>query len=254
MTPGKHLRWLFLCSVLIGLGCSAPKPIEGVVRPNPGEPPLEIIPGPMPGFGSFDTFSDALMAACPLILSKPNATAGRLGDQDFQLRWRNASEYCAWLYYTPEHKYEMSMLTDQHKPDDLDRKKSCVLPSHVEDPRYPSDSLKYIFALHNHPYGGTLSKYDIQFIVSEGARHGFESPTKHGIERLSIIAFFSNSATNPSCDGFHQYIPATHQILKWTREQDGWQCEQTGLVVWYSNGDEFSVNKTSSSCFAQESP
>jgi hypothetical protein len=136
---------------LLGLGCSSPKPIEGVVRPNPGEPLLQRLPGPMPDFGSFDSFSDALLAACPLILSKPNATAGRAGDQDFQLRWRIASEYCAWLYYTPEHKYEMSMLTDQHKLDVLYGKKSCVLPSYVEDPRYPPDSLKYIFALHNHP-------------------------------------------------------------------------------------------------------
>lgn len=147
----------------------------------------------MPGFGSFDTYSDALLAACPLILSKPNATAGRINDQDFQLRWRISSEYCAWLYYTPDHKYEMSLLTDQARPDDLNSRKSCVLPSYVDDRRYPPGSLKYIFALHNHPYESSLSKDDIDTIISKGSLHGFESETKSGKIKLAVIAFFSNS-------------------------------------------------------------
>ena len=81
----------------------------------------------MPGFGPFESYTQALMAACPLILSKPNATAGRAGSQDFQIRWRVSSEYCAWLYYTPEHQYEMTMLTDQAAPN-LGDKKTCFLP------------------------------------------------------------------------------------------------------------------------------
>jgi hypothetical protein len=32
---------------LLGMGCSSPKPIEGVVRPNPGEPLLKSLPGPI---------------------------------------------------------------------------------------------------------------------------------------------------------------------------------------------------------------
>ena len=239
---------------LLGMGCSPPKPIEGVVRPKPGEPLLKSLPGPMPDFGPFDSFSDALLAACPLILSKPNATAGRVGDQDFRLRWRISSEYCAWLYYTPEHKYEMSMLTDQHKLDVLYGKKSCVLPSYVEDSRYPPGNLKYIFALHNHPYGSALSVDDIRFIVSEGARHGFENTTKDGDLRLSIIAFFSSRLTPPSCDGFHQYVPGTHQILKWTRASDRWRCEQTGLVDWKDDGSNFSIKELNIPCAGESAP
>jgi len=58
------------------LGCTGPKPIPGVVQPAAGER-LDSIPGPMPGFGPFPNYSDALMAACPLILGKSHALAGR---------------------------------------------------------------------------------------------------------------------------------------------------------------------------------
>lgn len=246
MRSGKQFRQCLLVPLLLGLGCSSPRPIEGVVRPNPGEPFLESLPGPMPGFGSFDSFSDALMAACPLILSKPNAIAGRVAAQDFQLRWRTASEYCAWLYYTPAHKYELSMLTDQSRADDLNRRKSCVLPSLVEDQRYPPSSLRYVFALHNHPYEAHLSDGDIRAIVSKGLTHGFEVETKAGKVRLAIIAFFSrsNDFGNPSCDGFFQYIPVTGQLLKWTRTRDEWRCEQTGTVRWLNEVDYRVENKT----------
>ncbi|MCY1075560.1 hypothetical protein [Archangium lansingense] len=249
--------WLpevLLASALMLSGCSTPQPIEGVVRPNSGEPPLEFLPGPMPGFGSFDTYSDALLAACSLILSKPNANAGRVGEQDFPLRWRISSEYCAWLYYTPERKYEMSMLTDQHNLDDLEGKRSCLLPSYVKDPRYPPESLKYIFALHNHPHGSTISRDDIRLIVAKGAKHGFGSSTKDGVLQLSIVAFFSNKATEPSCDGFHQYIPAAHQIRKWSKTAGQWHCEQTGIVDWHTDGVGFSIKETSASCLDKDVP
>ncbi|MBN1207763.1 MAG: hypothetical protein JXB05_23060 [Myxococcaceae bacterium] len=153
----------------------------------------------MPGFGPFDSYSDALLAACPVILSKPNATAGRPGGQDFQLRWRISSEYCAWLYYTPDHKYEMSMLTDQARPNLGDRK-TCNLPPFVDDPRYPPASLKYIFALHNHPFEDRLSDYD---------------------------------------NGFFEFIPATAEMLKWIRERDDWRMERVGFVRLLANGGFF---------------
>jgi hypothetical protein len=236
-------------SPLLGLGCSPPKPTDGVVRPSPGEPLLETIQAPMPGFGSFDSPSDALLAACQVILSKPNATAGRVGSQDFQLRWRISREYCAWLYYTPEHKYEMTMLTDQSRADDLNNRRSCVLPRLIDDKRYPPDSLKYIFALHNHPFEATLSDDDIRTIVSRGLEHGFEVDTKGGKIRLSIIAFFSrsNDFTRPTCDGFFQYIPITNQLLKWTRASDSWICEQIGTVKW-SNETMFHVKYETVPC------
>jgi hypothetical protein len=245
----RGLPGVLLASALMVSGCSSPQSIEGVVRPKPGEPLLESLPGPMPGFGSFDSYSDALIAACPRILSKPNATAGHVQDQDFPLRWRISREYCAWLYYTPDHKYELSMLTDQSRSDDLDRKKSCVLPPSVDDQRYPPSSLKYVFALHNHPYAATLSDYDIQDIVSKGLIHGFEVETKDRKVQLAVIAFFSNSndLANPSCDGFFQYIPLRGQLLKWTNTRGEWRCQQTGTVKWL-NAVDFRIEKRTAPC------
>ena len=63
--PGTKRLFLWLSvSLLSGLGCSASKPVEGVWRPGPGEDP-DRIPGPMKNFGPFDSYADALKAACP---------------------------------------------------------------------------------------------------------------------------------------------------------------------------------------------
>jgi hypothetical protein len=203
----------------------------------------------MPGFGPFTSYSEALIAACPRILSMPNATVGDLRAQDVRLRWRVSREYCAWLYYTPDHQYEMSMLTDQALPDDLDRKKSCVLPSNVDDSRYARGSLKHVFALHNHPYASTLSANDMRDIVSKGLIHGFEVETKDGSVQLSVIAFFSTSSdpAKPGCDGFFQYIPLKEQLLKWSNSSSGWRCRQTGAVKWRDETEVY-VEKTDLSC------
>jgi hypothetical protein len=197
----------------------------------------------MPGFGPFESYTHALMAACPLILSKPNATAGRVGSQDFQVRWRVSSEYCAWLYYTPEHKYEMSMLTDQAKPN-LGDKKTCDLPPFVDDPRYPPSSLKYVFALHNHPFEDSFSDSDIRRIVDYGVLHGFEADTKLKKVHLGIIAFFSRSAdpTHPTCDGFFEYVPGVGELLKWTQHQGNWVPESLGTVEWL-NASEYRIHR-----------
>jgi hypothetical protein len=89
----------------------------------------------MPEFGPFDNASDALGAACSLFMSKPNASVGHIQDPDIALRV--SAEYCAWLYYTPDHKYQMSMMTDQSALDDPQRKRrTCRLPAYVEDPRF----------------------------------------------------------------------------------------------------------------------
>jgi hypothetical protein len=226
--------------LLLSMGCPPPKPIPGVVRPGPGEPFLESLPGPMPGFGPFGSYSDALIAACPLILSKPNATAGRRDQQDFQLRWRISSEYCAWVYYTPDQKYEMSLLTDQAMPN-TGSKKTCILPPSVDDPRYPPGSIKYIFAVHNHPFADRLSDDDIDLIVGMGLIHGFESDTGNGKVRLAAIAFFSNSNDfeHPSCDGFFELIPLTREMVKWIHSPGGWRKEQVGRVGQRANGGYF---------------
>src|SRR4051794_3824690 len=134
MTRWRWLKTYRLMLLLIVMAC-APQPIPGVVRPGPGEQLLESLPGPMVGFGPYDSFSDALIAACPVILSKPHAIVGHIKDPKLALRL--SAEYCAWLYYTPDDKYEMSMLTDQSSPGDvLARRRSCRLPDDVDDRRY----------------------------------------------------------------------------------------------------------------------
>jgi hypothetical protein len=234
MSVAKRLTPCLLGSLLIGMGCTPPRPIEGVWRPGFGEA-SDHIPGPMKNFGPFDAYTDALQAACPLILSKPNATVGHLKDLDLELATRVATEYCAWLYYTPEHKYEMSMLTDLSKPDvSTATRKSCVLPTRVNDPRYGRGELKYIFALHNHPFGSELSSLDLRFIEEKASIHEWEVETKNATIRLSIIAFFSKSRSreSPTCDGFYQYIPATRELLKWAQVKNRWAIIQHGLVTW----------------------
>ena len=189
----------------------------------------------MRGFGPFDSFADALKAACPLILSKPHANVGHLKASDPRLAFRVSTEYCAWLYYTPDHRYEMSMLTDQSATDDLlTGRRSCVLPAFVDDPRYSPGELKYIFALHNHPFGGPPSPGDLLFSDEMANLHAWAIETKNSKILLSIIAFFSNSADpeRPSCDGFFQYVPATREMLKWTHTQGIWTREELGTVTW----------------------
>ncbi len=226
----------FMIVAVLGLDCSPPKVIPGVLRLGPGET-LSSVPGPMPGFGPFSNFSDALLAACPLILGKPHALAGRPTDENFGLRWKLSQEYCAWLYYTPDDKYEMSMLVAATmQPDPTLR--TCDLPSVVDDRRYAPKKLGYVFVLHNHPYGNTLSKLDIRFIVSMAAEHDLTVKTRSGVVPISIIAFYSNSddPEHPTCDGFFQYVPGTGELMKWTPAQGHWTPEQIGTVTWTGPG------------------
>ena len=78
------------------LGCASVPP-KGVVRFRAGEAPTHI-DGPMPGFGPFPTYSDAVLAACPLILSLPNAVTVQPSNPNFKLYWKLSTEYCAWIY------------------------------------------------------------------------------------------------------------------------------------------------------------
>jgi hypothetical protein len=244
-------RWTSVgqMALLLALwGCSVPKALDpDIVRPAPGAPPLDKLPGPM--LGPFSSYSDALLAACRKILTKPNATAGRPDQQDFSTRWRVAAEYCAWVYYTPDQKYVISKLTDQSRIDPTQKTKTCILPSEVDDQRYPPDSIKYIYALHNHPYDGILSLDDIRYIASQAERHGRQIETKDGTLRLATVAFFSNNLMGPTCDGFHIYIPDTNQLLKWTRIQDGWECRQTGYVEVDEDGSIPSIVRVDAPCF-----
>jgi hypothetical protein len=133
----------------------------------------------------------------------------------------------------------MSMLTDVSKPDDrVTGKTSCLLPQYVNDPRYASDSLEYVFALHNHPFNRPLSQIDFHFIEEMAGHHGWEAMTRNGTVRLAVIAFFSHSRNSaaPSCDGFYQYIPATREVMTWSQVQGQWTRTEHGILKWLDNG------------------
>ncbi len=234
-----------LAFLLIGLACASPRPTDPHIwRPASGIP-SESIPGPLKNFGPFDSFSNALKAACPLILSKPNATVLHLLEKDPRLALRASTEYCAWLYYTPEHKYELSMLTDMEEPgDDLHGAASCVLPPNVEDPRFPPSSIKYIFILHNHPFAGEISERDVYLAAAMADAHKVVVETLDRKVPLAVIAFFSNSkdSENPTCDGFYQYIPVTGELLKWVNLGGDWKSNKIGTVTWHS-AEKFTIRR-----------
>jgi hypothetical protein len=236
-----------LAVVLVGLGCTASKPIPGVWRPALGER-RDRIPGPidLEDFGPFTSFSEALDATCSLILSKPNATVGHIEDR--QLALRVSTEYCAWLYYTPKNKYELSMLSDQSEPgDELNGNSVCALPWFVDDQRYSPEQIKYLFYVHNHPFGRKLSRHDIRLAVDVVGIHGLEIETE-GKARIPVgfIAFISKSkdANNPTCDGLYQYLPATKELLTWSRavieKRVVWKKTTTETVNWI-DADKFEI-------------
>lgn len=199
--------------------------------------------GPMPRFGPFDSRWDALLAACPLILSQQNATAGREGAMGFDVRWRAATEYCAWLYYTPDDKYELSMLVESTgpTPPDKRRERRCRAPAFVDDKRYPSHSLRYIYFVHNHPAVPTnLSEDDLSAVVKVAKIHGKFAETKEGKVPVGVIAFFSNSQTpQPGrCDGFYEYTWGSPEVVRWTPDGQGaWHAMKAGTVTWTSDTD-----------------
>ena len=251
LTRVRRRHWLSGLALLVAMACAASQTTDpDIVRPLPGEPPLERLPGPLV---IFDSYQSALLAACQKIVSKPRATAGRRDAQGFDARWRVGTEYCAWIYYTPDGKYVLSKLTDQTKVDPSGQKKRCLLPPYVEDRRFPTDSIKYLIATHNHLYDDLLSKDDLSYILEQGIVHGFEADTKDGSIRLSIVAFFSNEIEAARCDGFYQYIPRTGQVLKWTRAVR-WDCEQTHTVEWDGNFETPYITEAKASCFKDTTP
>jgi hypothetical protein len=233
----NSMKHSLLVPLLVALACSSPTLTDPQVWRPTSQQEAGSIPGPLKNFGPFDSFSDALKATCPLILSKPNASVAHLQEREPKLAVRVATEYCAWLYYTPEHKYELSMLTDLEEPgDDLHGAASCLLPPNVDDPRYPPSSIEYIFLLHNHPFARELSDRDIHLAVAMANAHGLIAKVGNRRIPLAVIAFFSNSkdAQSPSCDGFYQYTPATSELMKWLNTGGEWRDERVGKVDWVS--------------------
>jgi hypothetical protein len=254
-------RRLVLMTASMLLGCP-PRAIDNdIARPNPGEPLLAQLPGPP--LGSFNSFEDALLAACTKIITKPNTVTPPREHQHFDTYWRVASEYCAWIYYTPDTQYVLSRLTDQSRIDPSNKRKTCVLPSTVEDQRYPPDAITYLCALHNHTYDSILSIDDMDFIVNEGMKrgeapyYGFFPNTQDGHRFLSIVAFFSNHLESPTGDGFYQYTPLNGHLLKHTRLGEQWECEQIGHVRWikFESGAEVpSIEKVNGPCPEKSAP
>jgi len=194
----------------------------------------------MPDFGPFTSYRDALMEACPLILSQPRATAGRRDDQNFAVRWRVSTEYCAWLYHTPQETYEMSMLMESSDavPPDSHGERGCRIPAFVHDRRYPQHALKHLYVLHNHPAAPThISLKDIRAVVAAAKIHGRFMETHEGRIPVGVVAFFANSyePTSPSCDGFFEYTWGSTDVVRWTPDEQGaWSGEKVGTVTWKS--------------------
>lgn len=170
-------RSMFLLAALLW-GCSEPKPRPNVVRPPPGAPRPLTIAGPMPHFGPFTNVSDAIGAACPFILSQPHAVIPtRKGDQNFDVYWRTAEEYCAWIYGVEGRAVEMSLLSMssvQSNP----KARHCDLPPYVADSRYPADSISYLVIIHSHPFDKELSQQDP---VATWSRHRLTIELESGV-------------------------------------------------------------------------
>lgn len=233
--------WLFL--IIAVLGCTPTPPPPGVLRPDPKNFPKSLS-GPMPNFGPFVSRLDALSSACSLIFSQQDASAGREDDMHFDLRWRNTKEYCAWLYYTPDDKYELSMLVESTGPvpPRKQHERRCRAPAFVDDARYPPRSLRYLYFVHNHPATPTnLSEEDIGAVIKIARLHGPFVDTKEGRIPVGVIAFFANSYRSSAamCDGFYEYSWGNSWVMRWTRDDEGrWQQEKAGTVTWL-NEQEF---------------
>jgi proteasome lid subunit RPN8/RPN11 len=231
-------HWTGCLLVLVMVGCASSPPPPGVVRIDPRHPPKSL-EGPIGlEFGPFDSYREALIAACPLILSQRRARAGHQGTMGFDARWRASTEYCSWLYYTPDEKYEMSMLVEgpgAALPNDR-YEKVCSAPAFVEDKRYPKKSLKYIYFLHSHPESPTnLSKRDLLAVAQIKKIHGEFVETKEGRIPVGIVAFFANShdPRQAECDGFIEYNFGSAEVVRWTLDgRGGWRKERAGVVTW----------------------
>lgn len=197
----------------------------------------------MPGLGPFDSRLEALAAACPLVLGQRNASAGREGSLSFEMRWRSATEYCAWLYYTPDNKYELSMLVESTEPvpPGKHHERRCKAPAFVDDPRYPPRSLRYIYFIHNHASAPTnLSEDDIRATIKAARIHGPYADTAEGRVPIGVIAFYSNSypPSAKACDGFYEYVWGSNMVLQWTPDREGgWRKTKAGTVRWFNEVD-----------------
>jgi hypothetical protein len=234
----KRFWWWWLVPAVCG--CTSPPP-PGVVRFDPRNPPRSVR-GPIEiDFGPHDSYWEALVAACPVVLSMPGSSAGRKDSMGFYERWRVSTEYCSWLYYTPDQKYEMSMLVEgpPQPPDEQDVRR-CKLPAFVDDKRYSRGSLKYIYIIHNHPeFPTNISELDFDMIVLARKIHGESVETSEGRIPIGIVAYFAKSydPAPTECEGFFEYRFGSSVVLKWMPDEQGrWRKEEVGTVTWTREG------------------
>jgi hypothetical protein len=239
--PGRDVRTFVRFVFLIGLNmlvsCSSPRRNPYVIRPEPGEA-LTSVPGPMPDFGPFPSVSDAILAACPVIVRQPHAMIPVPSThQDFSLYWRTASEYCAWLYSVDGAHVEMSLLTTSPVQDDPSRRR-CDLPSHVADRRHSNAAVAYLVMLHNHPGGGSISLPDLQAIAGMARIHGPTTRFQGQQVSISVAAFFGRKREGqPECAGFYHYAPArSDEIIRYTIDEGRLGRKVVARVTWSAEG------------------
>lgn len=217
-------------------------PPDVVVIPSERPPPgyEYALPAPLKG-GPFPTYFDAMVHACPRLMSLPGAfkrkvSLKRFGDLYVQYARDDSTEYCAWIYYTPEGTYEISLIATPEEQGG-GNSRQCTLPRRVIDPRYahksayPDARIKYAIAIHSHPSPRIFSQEDIIYIV-EMERYLRETLHDNGEFRLGIVAFFSREDRDePSCDGFFFYNTSARTIQMWTAGEDGgWQSQIVATV------------------------
>jgi hypothetical protein len=234
----------FMLAVWLLAACLPSLPTYVITIPEKDpEPGTEyIVPGPLPQAGSFKTPLDALLYACPRLLSLPDAQSTprtevtRQGNVYIERSWDNSTEYCAWIYATPEGQYEISWIAT-NELQSRDYLKKCDLPFRVADPRYADDpeypdrKIIYVLAIHNHSVPSVLTSGDIAYITNVD-RYIKESLHDNGQADLGIVAFFTpDGHDKASCGGFFQYTLSTNVIQKWTANEDGeWRPSTVATV------------------------
>jgi hypothetical protein len=223
--------------VLLAAACTAPRPNPYVMSPDPGET-LTSVPGNMPDFDSFTSISDAILAACPVIMRQPHALIPvPRTHQDFSTYWRTASEYCAWLYSTDGEHVEMSLLATSPVQDDPSRRR-CDLPAHVMDRRRPDATVAYLVMFHNHPGGDGISLPDLYAVAGMARIHGLTTRFQGRQVSISIAAFFGRERDGkPECAGFYHYVPArSDEIIRYTVDDGRLERHVVARVVWSAEG------------------
>ncbi|MGZ3458183.1 MAG: hypothetical protein ACXU86_06700 [Archangium sp.] len=223
--------------MLLAVSCTATRPNPYVLKPEPGET-LTSVPGPMPDFGPFSSISDAILAACPVLMRQPHALIPvPRTHQNFGVYWRTASEYCAWLYSIDGEHVEMSVLTTSPVQDDPSMRR-CDLPAHVVDKRHSDAAVAYLVMLHNHPGSERISIPDLYAIAGMARIHGPTTRFQGQQVSISIAAFFGRERDGkPECAGFYHYVPArSDEIIRYTVDDGRLERNVVARVAWSADG------------------